>query len=189
MLEKHYNKIIQADSKLYSISQQPFPYHASMYFNEIHFSNQLICFDNTPVALPPPIPSNNPSVMNFSGHSMSNSPSNISTSGNNPGYYDLSSINDEQPYYMNDQSQFSLMSSANLGTTHQQAGYVHSSSVHATMENNIGQYTLGYDNSTQQMTQLGNNSLPFMQDFLDHSSYGYQNQYYHDAGGNQYYQN
>ncbi|KMT13838.1 hypothetical protein BVRB_4g076830 [Beta vulgaris subsp. vulgaris] len=102
---------------------------------------------------------------------MSNSPSNITTisSGYNTGYHGLSSTNNEQPYDTKDQSQ-SIVSSANLGTTHQQAGYVHSSSVHATMENNIGQYTLGYDQSQLSIVSSANLGTTHQQAGYVHSS-------------------
>uniref|UniRef100_A0A803KNR4 TRF2/HOY1 PH-like domain-containing protein n=1 Tax=Chenopodium quinoa TaxID=63459 RepID=A0A803KNR4_CHEQI len=160
ILEKHYFKIIQADSKLHHISQQPFPYQASIYFNEIHFSNQL-CYNNLPAAIPPQIPTNHPSVMDFASHT---------TSANYPIHQDLSPNNNDLQFAIS--SSMSQESSARF----QQAGlaypYINDIPVTNDVELNPLGYLLPFD-CLQPMDAV-ESCLQYMGDSSHHSSYDYE---------------
>ncbi|CAO2836590.1 unnamed protein product [Amaranthus hypochondriacus] len=156
VLEKHYNKIIQADSKLHHLSQQPFPDQASIYFPEIHFSNQFSFQNLAPT--------------HFPGHGMSYSENYFPTSGNEAINEDVSTVNyDYQEYYVdNDQS------------------YSNVTSVPIPMSTNVGfeTTTLGYeyDYIQQQMAAMTSIGLPSHQLSYDYQN----DQHNYDLGGNQW---
>lgn len=183
VLEKHYNKILQADSKLNYISQHPFPYQASMYFNEIHFSDQLRI---NCLPIPPEIDL---------GHATSTSLS---------IHQDLSPNNNDCFHYnVHDQSQFAISSSVSQESiAHQQTGYVYPS-VNAPMTNDVGLQPLGYtlpQEYLQQMETTGSglpyigesshqSSYDYEEDVADHHQFNYEYQsqhYYPNAGGHQW---
>ncbi|XP_074319136.1 uncharacterized protein LOC141656161 [Silene latifolia] len=195
ILEKHFDKIVQADPKLQRLSQQPWPNHISPYFHEIRFTNG-VDFNHSPITSTfPPHYSFDPTItsgnsthiegMNSSQitHSdffpSTNYQSHDASFNQNVSPYqnleqgELNINGDDHPHGLpnlyNNQSQF--YTSSDVGEINQHVSYVQEEQQ---LSYDPSSFPYSYANSETQ-------DVGYYQ-----SNNDYQSQYYYDAGGNQW---
>ncbi|KAH9603807.1 hypothetical protein KSS87_016947 [Heliosperma pusillum] len=184
ILEKHFDKIIQADPKLHRLSQQSWPNHISPYFHEIRFTNGVDFNHSHITSTFPPHYSfdttitsgnstriqgmNSSQITDHSDFFPSNYQSHDASFNQHVSPYQ-NLEQGELPNLYNNQSQ--VFSSSNLGEINKNVSYVQEEQQ---LSYDPSSFPYSYANSETQ-------DVGFYQ-----GNHDYQSQYYYDAGGSQW---